>query len=64
MQTSVLILRLTVLSLDRVRGIMEKDALKDPATNRSAANARLLLNEVWGGLAPSLKTVLGLGFRV
>jgi DNA-directed RNA polymerase len=46
MQTSVLMLRLTVLSLDRVRGIMEKDALKDPATNRSAANARLLLNEI------------------
>jgi hypothetical protein len=50
MQTSVLMLRLTVLSLDRVRGIMEKDALKDPATNRSAANARLLLNEVLGEL--------------
>jgi hypothetical protein len=55
-------LRLTVLSLDRVRGIMEKDALKDPATNRSAANARLLLNEVLGGLGFQSQNCLG--FRV
>jgi len=31
---------------DRVRAIMEKDALKDPKTNRNAANAKILLPEV------------------
>lgn len=34
------------LLFDRVRAIMEKDALKDPKTNRNAANARILLPEV------------------
>lgn len=31
---------------DRVRAIMERDALKDPKTNRNAANAKILLPEV------------------
>jgi len=31
---------------DRVRAIMEKDALKDPKTNRNAANAKILLPEI------------------